>query len=92
MDDYYETYVKGKTAEQILARPETRSTVYQSYLQVAAQVRSNQELIAELKKASHDSDKTGRKIMWLTFALVATGIIQAVATGWNYLVWFFKHL
>lgn len=72
----YATYVKGKSAEEILA-----STYFMNnnmpYLLVAAQVRTNEALISELKKASDDSGIMARRIGWLTLALVFVGIVQA---------------
>lgn len=83
MAGVYETFVQGKTAEEILAHGNTADSNQSPYLQVAAQIRSNQELIEALKMASKDSDDTGRKSVWLTVALVGAAILQAVATGWN---------
>lgn len=79
----YESFVKGKSAEQILEEGLTANSNLAAYLQVAAQVRSNQELIAELKKASTDSGRIANKVMWLTVALVAVGILQAVVVWWH---------
>lgn len=89
--DFYET-IKGKTTEEILAsnlagEGNTRG----EYLRVAARVRSNQELIASLQKASDDSSYLGKLIVILTCALVAVGLLQAVATAWPYLVWWRHH-
>jgi hypothetical protein len=46
-------------------------------------------LTESINKASADSGALGRKIVYLTFALVAVGLIQALATAWPYLAWWF---
>jgi hypothetical protein len=79
----YDSFVKGKTAEDILALPNTADANQSPYLQVAAQIRSNQELVQALKTASEDSGKTANKIVYLTWALVSAAILQAVATVWS---------
>lgn len=51
----YASEIKGKSAEEILAHPNIRGgndEDYYSYLRLAARVRTNQELMSELKKAS----------------------------------------
>jgi hypothetical protein len=92
MANPYEDFVRGKTAENILAQYYTADSNLSSYLQVSAQIRSNQELIEALKQASLDSGTTARKIVWLTRALVGAAILQAVATGWGYLTWWMTHV
>lgn len=87
----YSTGVKGKTAEQILAQAESGHADLGAYLIAAAQVRSNEELIAALRQASSDSEKTANKIVYLTIALVIGALLQAIATGWPYLVWWHHH-
>ncbi len=52
----YNSPVRGKSAEQILADPEcSYDGPIGYYLRVAAQVRTNQELAEVLAKASDDS-------------------------------------
>jgi hypothetical protein len=91
MADIYEDEVRGKTAEQILSNYHSADSNHSRYLQIAAQVRSNQELINSLKQASADTVETSRKIVCLTFALVAAAILQALATSWGYLSWWVTH-
>lgn len=80
MNTPYEVYVKGKNAEEILAAYNTADSNLASYLQIAAQIRSNQELIGALTSASGDSTRIGNKLIWLTVALVSTGVLQAVVS------------
>lgn len=88
---FYEL-VRGKTAEGVLAHDLTgESNARGEYLRVAAQVRSNQELVESLKQASQDSGLVSRRIVYLTLALVAAGLLQAFATGWPYVVWWWHH-
>ena len=49
------------------------------------------ELTKALKQASDDSERMTTKIVWLTWALVGVGILQATATGWPYLAWWWAH-
>jgi hypothetical protein len=86
----YDDYVRNKSAEGILENPSTAYGDIGTYLRVAAQVRSTQELIAQLKQASEDSKRTTSRIAYLTFALVVMGLAQSVATAWPYLVWWIK--
>ena len=84
----YSEFVKGKTAEEILANDAAPCDVgnesrISGYLQVAAVVRSNQDLIAELKKASKDSGRLTLCIVGLTAALVVVGLAQAAATWFH---------
>jgi hypothetical protein len=81
----YQSCVKGKSAEEILEQHRTSDSHLSEYLQTAAQIRSNQELIAALAKASNDSGKAAGKIALLTWALVFAAILQAVAQGWPYI-------
>lgn len=85
----YESSVKGRTAEQILANDQAWTTnhVVSSYLQIAAQVRSNEELIAELKHASADSGRMSQRLVCLTGVLAIVGIAQAIATAWPYMAY-----
>lgn len=96
----YKVFVEGKTAEEILAsdRAWTAGDQVTSYLQVAAQVRSNQELIAELKRASANSDIVSRRIViltgWLaalTGVLALVGLAQVIATAWPYLAYWWHN-
>ena len=48
-------------------------------------------LVKSLNKASDDSGKLGRKVVWLTVALVCVGVGQIVATAWPYLSYWAKH-
>ena len=91
MADLYEKHVRGKTAEEILAQGDTVNSNQSPYLQVAAHIRSNQDLIEALKTASNDSTNTARRIVRLTRALVGAAVLQAVATGWSHLAWWFAH-
>jgi hypothetical protein len=92
----YKALVEGKTAEQILATDQAWAAngTVSSCLRIAAQVRSNEELISELKRASADSGKVSRQLVALTRALAAltgvlalVGIAQVIATAWPYLVY-----
>jgi hypothetical protein len=87
----YELHVQGKTAEEILADLHSPDSNIAPYLQTAAQVRSNQELIKALKLASDDSTNVAKNIVRLTWALVGAAILQAIATGWNNLAWWAAH-
>jgi hypothetical protein len=87
----YEVYVQGKTAEEILAYSHTADSNLSPYLQVAAQIRSNQDLVRALKEASEDSSKIGRRIVSLTVALILAAILQAAANSWGHLVWWITH-
>jgi hypothetical protein len=91
MANAYEDHVRGRTAEEVLAQYHTADSNLSPYLQIAAQIRSNQELIQALKTASEDSGKTARKIVHLTWALVGAAILQAIATGWHHLAWWTTH-
>src|ERR1700735_3260561 len=87
---HYEERVKGRSAEQILqtAGGGSGGAVVDAdgdYLRVAAQVRSTQELIEELKKASASNAVFSKRVLWLTVALVVVGVAQAIATAWPYL-------
>jgi len=97
-EEHYENYVKGKTAEEILATGAGAITgPIGEFIRVAAAVRTNQQLISALDQASKESGKLGRKVVWLTAALVFVGLLQAIATGWPYLAcwlhsaWCSKH-
>ena len=89
---HYEERVKGRTAEEILqtAGGGDGGAVLGAdgdYLRVAAQVRSTQELIEELKKASASNKVFSTRLFWLTIALVVVAGVQVLATAWPYLVW-----
>jgi len=93
---HYEERIEGKSAEQILQTAAGGiGGVWQGpegeYLRIAAQVRSTQELIEELKRASASNNAFSRRVFWLTFALVVVGGIEALATAWPYLMWWVKH-
>lgn len=49
-------------------------------------------LSANIVAASNDSSKLGEKIVWLTFALVGVGLVQAIATGWPFFSYWVIHL
>jgi hypothetical protein len=48
-------------------------------------------LSANIAAASNDSSNLGKKILYLTLALVAVGLVQALATAWPYLAWWLHH-
>src|SRR3954469_3613720 len=52
---------------------------------------SIQTLVASLNRAPLDSRRLGRRIVFLTFVLIAIGAGQIVATAWPFLSWWFKH-
>jgi hypothetical protein len=79
----YDAYVQGKSAEEILAEFHTADSNLSPYLQVAAQIRSNQDLTAALMQASEDSGKIGKKVVLLTVALIMAAILQAAATWFH---------
>jgi hypothetical protein len=84
--------VKGKTAEEILA---TADCSYPGpigeYLRVAAQIRTNQELISALSKASADGGNLQSRIILLTIVLAVAAVLQFLATDWQNLVWACTH-
>lgn len=66
---------------------------------VASQAKCTRELetsigglTKSIVKASDDSGKLGKRIVVLTVALVAVGLLQATATAWPYLAWWWHHL
>jgi hypothetical protein len=62
----YESEIKGKSAEELLAHPLIRGGTdqdYYTYLRVAAQVRTNQELMEELKRASTAHAKANEQLV-----------------------------
>jgi hypothetical protein len=96
MQSFYEQYVKGKNSEQLLDASAGGShpvqSVHGEYFRISAQVRSTQELMASLDRASTDNGKLGSKVLWLTVALVCVGSLQAVAAAWPYLAdWGNRH-
>ena len=91
MSQYYETLVKNKTAEQILEQYNAADSNQAAYLQAAAQIRSNQELVKALQTASEESGMIAERVVYLTLALVMAAICQTIATAWHYLVWWVSH-
>jgi hypothetical protein len=88
----YENTDKEKTADEILSSAGCDvSGALGEYLRVAAQVRTSQELAADLRRASADSGKLQRRVMILTVVLVAASIVQAVATAWAHLAWWWNN-
>lgn len=85
MSDNHKVFVENKTSEQMLAceRAWDSNPTPSSYLQFAAQVRSNGELISELKRASQDSGKVSRRIVWLTVVLAAAALLQVAVTFYH---------
>jgi hypothetical protein len=94
--NHYEERVKGRSAEELLLTagggaggavqgPEGE------YFRIAAQVRSTQELIEELKKASASNNAFSTRVFCLTVVLAVAAVVQAVATAWPYLMWWLKH-
>jgi hypothetical protein len=47
-------------------------------------------LVKALTDASGDSTTMARKIFWLTVAIIGVGILQAAATAWPYLAWWWR--
>src|ERR1035441_10227849 len=104
MDTFYESRIKGKSAEEILQTltdfrgrgsvPYLGATA--DTLLMAAQIRMIETqiesqrkftnslavevsaLTESINKASSDSGALGRRIVYLTFALVTVGLIQAI--------------
>jgi hypothetical protein len=69
--EIYQRDVKGKSDEEVLIAAGQRLFSNETpYLQMAAQVRSTQSLVAALKKASEDSGAVSARLFWLTLALV----------------------
>jgi hypothetical protein len=85
MSDNYKVFVQNKTSEQILAseRAWDSNPTLASYLQIAAQVRSNGDLLSELKRASQDSGNASRRIVWLTVVLAAAALLQIAVTFYH---------
>lgn len=101
---HYEERIKGKSSEEILqsAGGAAAAGVLQdpegAYYRTAAQVRSTQEFIEALKKASASNDALSKRVYWLnvvlvilTGALVVVGGCAALATAWPYLAWYSGH-
>ena len=87
---HYEERVKGHSAEDLLLTAGGGAgRVVQGpegeYLRITAQVRSTQELIEELKKASASNDAFTASILPHGCSRSAA-VVQAVATAWPYLV------
>jgi hypothetical protein len=91
-EEHYENFVKGKTAEEILATGSGAITgPVGDFIRIGAAVRSNQELIIALKGVSGEHLRLARAVVWLTIALVGVGVLQAVAIAWPYLSWYWTH-
>jgi hypothetical protein len=85
--EHYEQFIKGKTAEEILATGGGAITgPIGEFVRVGAAVRTNQELIDALTKASSESGRVAERLVWLTAALVAVGALQAVVTAFPYFI------
>jgi hypothetical protein len=54
-------------------------------------VNSIGKLTAGIERASDDSGKLGKRVVVLTFALVAVGLLQAVAMAWPYIDYWMHH-
>jgi len=52
---------------------------------------SIQTLVASLNRAPVDTRRLGRRIVFLTFVVIAVGTGQIVATAWPYLSWWYQH-
>jgi hypothetical protein len=91
-EQHYENYIRGKSAEEILATGAGAITgPIGDFIRVSAAVRTNQELITALNRASRESGQLANRVVLLTGALVAVGVLQAVATGWPYITAYWKH-
>jgi hypothetical protein len=93
----YERFVKNRTPDDLLRSAGDYVAGVQEgptgqYMLVAAQILSTHELTNALKNASTDSGDLGKKILWLTGALVFVGVLQALAAAWPYLSWWARHL
>ena len=83
----YTNEVKDKSSEEILANPNCNyDGPIGEFLRTAAQVRSLQELIKQLERASADSSELQCRLFWLTVVIALAGCGQALATAWPYLV------
>ena len=91
-EQHYLDFVKGKTAEDILAHGGGAITgPIGEYIRVAATVRTNQELISALDRASADNTRLARRLVWLTAVLAIIGLAQTIAIAWPFLVYSLKH-
>ena len=82
----YVNEVQGETSENLLAKKNCADPgPIGEYLRTAAQVRSRQELIVELMRASADSGELQRRLFCLTRVIASIGLLQAIATAWPYL-------
>ena len=101
---HYEDRIKGKSSEESLqSAGGTQPGVFSKTQRVRTserlpQVRSTQEFIEALKKASASNYDLSKRIYWLnvvlvilTGALVVVGGCAALATAWPYLAWYWGH-
>jgi hypothetical protein len=44
-----------------------------------------------LNLAAQDSSRVANRIVWLTVGLVFVGLLQALATAWPWLSWWWEH-
>ena len=88
-DNLYEKHVEGKTSEEILADTLAAqgegASGWAPYVRVAAEVRSNQELVKALKQVAAETGEVAKKsasvatrVSQLTWVLAGAAIIQAV--------------
>ena len=77
-----------RVAAQVRSTQELVSSQTQSTHELVGSVAT---LVSSLNQASKDSGTLGRKIVWLTCALVAVGVGQIMATAWPYLAWWWHH-
>jgi hypothetical protein len=90
-EQFYEKNVKGKSAEEILATGAGAIPgPLGEFARVSAAVRTNEELITALTRASAESGMLAKRVVWLTGALVLVGFMQAIATAWPYIVCHWK--
>jgi hypothetical protein len=86
-EEHYEHFIKGKSAEEILATGAGAITgPIGDFVRVGAAVRTNQELVDALTKASIESGRVAERLVWLTGAFVAVGVLQAIVTALPYFV------
>ncbi len=86
-EEHYDQFIKGKTAEEILATGGGAITgAIGDFVRVGAAVRTNQELIGALRTASDESGRVASRVVWLTGALVTVGILQAIVTALPYFI------
>lgn len=90
-DDLYSKWVSGKTSEEILQAPVASQGAggvhdWTPYVRIAAQVRSNQELVSALRRAAEESSKSeaasakvARSVAWLTGVIAVAAVLQSAA-------------